>query len=94
LQNRWLQGLGGAAIAVTGAALAAVGGSMIYKATRARGAASLPAEEAEALPQQANRLEDVVGRESDQSFPASDSPSWTSTGATLDMRRGPNRQQE
>ena len=34
----------------------------------------------DALPRQANRLEDVVASESAQSFPASDAPSWT-TGA-------------
>lgn len=92
-QNRWLQGLGGAAIAVTGAALAAVGGTMIYRATRGRAAGSVSAmpveamSSSEAVPQQANTLEDVVARESAQSFPASDSPSWTPTmGAGRDGR--------
>ena len=100
-QNRWLQGLGGAAIAVTGAALAAVGGTMIYKATRGRaGAAVTPAIPPEArlssgaVPEQANRLEDVVARESAQSFPASDAPSWTPTmGVNPNEKKGPNWQE-
>lgn len=89
-RNRWLQGLGGAAIAVTGAALAAVGGSMIYRAARnAEPVGTTAGVEGEALPQQAETLEDVVSQESKQSFPASDVPSWTPTiGAAPDRTKG------
>lgn len=94
-RGRWLQGLGGAAIAVTGAALAAVGGSMVYRATRnvsgaAEGTAGAGTSEAgsEVL-QQARRLEDVVAEESSQSFPASDSPSWTTTVGSSPDRTKP-----
>jgi hypothetical protein len=83
--RRWLSGIGGAAIAITGAALAAVGGSMVFRAAKGRGiSSSPPAPNLDAVPQQANRLEDVVARESAMSFPASDAPSWTpTTGATV-----------
>ncbi len=81
-KNRWLTGIGGAAIAAAGAALAAVGGSMIYRATRTPAPGGVEPANLDALPLQANRLEDVVARESAQSFPASDAPSWTTTGAT------------
>jgi hypothetical protein len=81
-RSRWRQGLGGAAIAVTGAALAAVGGSMIYRATRCArtGQAALDAASA---PNREGLSGDVVADESAASFPASDAPSWTPTlGAT------------
>lgn len=88
-RNRWLEGISGAAIAVSGAALAALGGSILYRATRhPRRSTVSPVPETEpALPLQVNRLEDVVARDSDDSFPASDSPSWTPTqGASTDGR--------
>ncbi len=84
-RRRWLTGLGGVALAVTGTALAAVGSTLVYRAARAAQPAGEPPREQDALPRQANRLEDVVSRESAQSFPASDPPSWTpTTGATPD----------
>jgi hypothetical protein len=92
--RRWLTGLGGVALAAAGTALAAVGGSMVYRATRNAAGGVAPAN-LDALPQQASRLEDVVATDSAQSFPASDAPSWTpTTGAAPNRkthRSGPAR---
>lgn len=78
LRSRWMMGLGGAAIALTGAALAAIGGKMVYRA-------GLPARDAEpdmlgGGPHETSSPaghRDVVSEESAASFPASDAPSWT-----------------
>ena len=88
-RRRWLTGIGGVALAVTGTAIAAVGGSMLYRATRAaRQPGDVRPANLDALPRQANRLEDVVASDSAQSFPASDAPSWTpTTGPATQSRR-------
>ncbi|HSK09048.1 MAG TPA: hypothetical protein VK911_05705 [Vicinamibacterales bacterium] len=67
-RQRWVQGLGGAALAAAGAALVAAGGSRVFRALSGAQAPSQPPGRDEA---------DIVGEESSQSFPASDSPSWT-----------------
>jgi len=71
-QSRWRGGLGGVAVAAAGAALAGMGGVMMYRSLRKRGRTSPPADHDEVT----GRRDEVEDQSSD-SFPASDSPSWT-----------------
>ena len=70
--SRWSGGLGGVAVAAAGAALAGVGGVMMYRSLRKRAKSSPPAHHDEAR----GRRDEVEDQSSD-SFPASDAPSWT-----------------
>ena len=73
----------GGVILAAGTVVAFVGGTMLYRAMRhARG--RLATESSPAL-QEREQPDDRVTQESDQSFPASDPPSWTAAGATLDV---------
>jgi len=71
-QSRWRGGLGGVAVAAAGAALAGVGGLMLYRSLRRRGRTAPPAHHDEVT-----GWRDQVEDQSSDSFPASDSPSWT-----------------
>ena len=83
-QSRWRSGLGGVAVAAAGAALAAVGGQMVYRALSGR-AAAVPPQHDEDLAGRA----DEVGQQSSESFPASDSPSWTPVRTVSPRTRKP-----
>ncbi len=74
--------IGGAAILAAGAAAAFFGGRMLYRAVRNAREGGRSSRD---LPEAGSR--DIVAEESDDSFPASDAPSWTAQGATLDKRR-------
>jgi hypothetical protein len=74
--------IGGAAMLAAGAAAAFFGGRMLYRAVRNAREAGRGSRD---LPEAGSR--DIVAEESDDSFPASDAPSWTAQGATLDKRR-------
>ncbi len=82
---RWLMGFGGAAIAIAGAALAAVGGTMVYRSI----SAGEPQPEEAAGTTSASNAADIVAAESIASFPASDAPSWTPTIGATTEERGP-----
>jgi len=71
-QSRWRSGLGGVAVAAAGAALAGVGGVMVYRSLRRRGRSPAPDRGHEP-----EGWRDEVTDQSDESFPASDAPSWT-----------------
>ena len=74
--------LGGAVMLAAGATAAFLGGRMLYRAIRDGW------EEAGTMPRllPPRGRTDLVSEESADSFPASDAPSWTSTGATLELR--------
>jgi len=71
-QSRWRGGLGGVAVAAAGAALAGVGSVMVYRSLRRRGRPEAPSHNEEMM-----GWRDEVADQSSDSFPASDSPSWT-----------------
>ncbi len=73
--------VGGAVMLAAGAAAAFFGGRMLYRAVRQ------PRASANDRPSSVSRRDDLVAYESEQSFPASDAPSWTAAGATLERRR-------
>ncbi len=75
----WKSEIGGAVMVAAGVAAAVVGGRMLYRAARTSGPTR-----GGAAP---SRESDLVAHESDASFPASDAPSWTSSGATPDLPR-------
>lgn len=66
--GRWKAQAGGAAMLAGGVAAAFVGGRMLYNALRGNRKIGNAGDEDAA---------DMVGMASDQSFPASDAPSWT-----------------
>lgn len=68
-RRRWVEGIGGVAMAAAGAALVAVGGSRVLHALKSRAAVEPP--------ERSDREGDAVAFESWESFPASDAPSWT-----------------
>ncbi len=79
--GRWKSEVGGAVMMAAGVAAAVVGGRMLYRAARADSAA----RDQGRTP--GLRDADQVAYESAESFPASDSPSWTASGALLDLPR-------
>jgi hypothetical protein len=72
-RDRWKSEVSGAVMLAAGAAAAFVGGRMLYRAVREARPEALSGRDPD------SRLSDVVGEVSAQSFPASDSPSWTPT---------------
>jgi hypothetical protein len=94
---RWLVGIGGGALAiqglrqrsVVGGILAGMGGTLAWWALTGEGDLSEPRRWFKhALERAGWRTNDRVGEESEESFPASDAPSWTPTVGT-GVRREP-----
>ena len=86
-RSRWVEGLGGAALAAVGAALVAAGSGRVYRALRK--ASATPASD---LPQGlSEHADDQVAFDSDASFPASDAPSWTPVEGVTPRRLGATR---
>ena len=70
--SSWREGLSGAAVAAAGAALAGVGGVMVYRSLRRRSRIAASKSYSEVTDRT-----DTVAEQSSDSFPASDAPSWT-----------------
>ncbi len=79
-QRKWE--IGAAVLLAAGAGMLLAGGTILYRAMQ------LDREPTRRRPSWNRATEDLVTEESQQSFPASDAPSWTSSdGATLDLPR-------
>jgi hypothetical protein len=77
----WKSDVGAVVMLAAGAAAAFVGGRRLYRAVR-------DARTEGMLDRMTDEADDLVTRESQQSFPASDSPSWTPTeGANAEKAR-------